>query len=481
MVSLNLEENIKKAHSVLPIGKSYDILEKRYMVGGKKACFYFIDGFVKGGVMERIMDFLYGIDEMQMASYKNAQDFIDHQFPYVEVETTDKFDDAIFQLLSGKSILFIDGYNEIIFIDLRSYPTRSTEEPEKEKTLRGSKDGFVEAVVTNTSLVRRRIRDPKLIFEIKELGDRSKIDVAIGYMEDMVDKKLLDEIREKIDNLKLRSITMGQEGLVEAIIRTSKFNPFPKIRYTERPDVAAASVLEGKIIIFVDNSPVAIMLPNTIFDFVQAAEDFYFPPIIGGYLRIIRNIFFVASFLLIPLWLFFMNNEWAIPDWLSVIKIADKNNVPLIWQILILEFAIDGLKVASINTPDSLSGSFSIIGALLLGEFAVKTGWFVPDCILYMSVVALANFAQPSLELGYAFKFMRIITTVLTQLFDLYGLIAGVIITLIILCSTKTINKKGYLYPLIPFDKHDFIMTIVRKRIQLKNGDVKKPWTTKSK
>lgn len=470
VVSSILEKNIEEIHRILPMNDSYDILEKRYHIGGKEACFYFLDGFVQGGVMQRIMDFLYAINPEKMFAYKDAKEFVDSQFPYVEVDITNSFDTAIKELLAGKSILFIDGYSDIIYIDLRSYPARNTEEPDKEKTLRGAKDGFVETLITNTALIRRRIRDPKLVFKIKELGNRSKLDVAVGYMADMVDKKLLKNIEDKIDKLSVKSVTMGQQGLVEAIIRTSKLNPFPKVRYTERPDVAAASILEGKIVIIVDNSPVAIILPTTIFDFVQAAEDFYFPPVIGGYLRIIRNIFFLGSFILIPLWLYFMNNEHLIPDWLSVIKINEKNSVPIIFQILVLEFAIDGLKIASVNTPSSLVSSFSIIGALLLGEFAVKTGWFVPDTILYMSIVALASFAQPSVELGYAFKFFRIITTVLTQFFNLYGFFGGIILSSVILCSTKTINRKGYLYPLIPFNKHDFEMIILRKRIKLKNN-----------
>ena len=266
---------------------------------------------------------------------------------------------------------------------------------------------------------------------------------------------------------------MAQQGLVETITQKSLFNPFPKVRYTERPDVAAASILEGKIVVFVDNSPLAIILPTSIFDFVQAAEDFYFPPVIGGYLRIVRNVFFIASYFFIPLWLFFMNNEHLVPEWLSVITISEKNTVPLIIQILLLEFAIDGLKIASVNTPSSLVSSFSIIGALLLGEFAVKTGWFVPDTILYMSIVALANFAQPSVELGYALKFMRIITTVLTNFFGLYGLIGGTVFAVVILCTTRAINNKGYLYPLIPYNKKDLEMVLLRKRLKSKKQSQK--------
>ncbi|MBE7020339.1 MAG: spore germination protein [Ruminococcaceae bacterium] len=466
MIYKNLNENIEKARLLLPVAESYDILEKKYKIGGKDACFYFVDGFVKGSVMQRIMDFLYRINPVTMSGYKNAQDFIDHQFPYVEVETTNKWKDVIKELLSGKSILFIDGYEDAIFIDLRSYPSRNTEEPDKEKTLRGSKDGFVETLITNTALVRRRIRDPKLIFKIKELGERSKLDVAVGYIDDLVDREMLRIIEDKIDNLKIQSITMAQQGLVEAITNSNILNPYPKVRYTERPDVAAASILEGKIVIFVDNSPLAIILPTSVFDFIQEAEDFYFPPVVGGYLRIVRNIFFISSFFIIPVWLFFINNENLIPEWLEVIKITEKSTIPLIIQILLLEFAIDGLKIASVNTPSSLVSSFSIIGALLLGEFAVKTGWFSPDTILYMAIVALANFAQPSVELGYALKFMRIITTILTQFFGIYGLIGGTIFVVVLLCTTRAINNKGYLYPLIPFNKKALAMVLLRKRIK---------------
>lgn len=467
MIYKNLNENIEKARLLLPVAESYDILEKKYKIGGKDACFYFVDGFVKGSVMQRIMDFLYRINPVTMSAYKNAQDFIDHQFPYVEVETTNKWKDVIKELLSGKSILFIDGYEDAIFIDLRSYPSRNTEEPDKEKTLRGSKDGFVETLITNTALVRRRIRDPKLIFKIKELGERSKLDVAVGYIDDLVDREMLRIIEDKIDNLKIQSITMAQQGLVEAITNSNILNPYPKVRYTERPDVAAASILEGKIVIFVDNSPLAIILPTSVFDFIQEAEDFYFPPVVGGYLRIVRNIFFISSFFIIPVWLFFINNENLIPEWLEVIKITEKSTIPLIIQILLLEFAIDGLKIASVNTPSSLVSSFSIIGALLLGEFAVKTGWFSPDTILYMAIVALANFAQPSVELGYALKFMRIITTILTQFFGIYGLIGGTIFVVVLLCTTRAINNKGYLYPLIPFNKKALAMVLLRKRIKV--------------
>ncbi len=467
MIYKNLTQNIEKARLLLPVGKSYDILEKKYKIGGKNACFYFVDGFVKGSVMQRIMDFLYSIDPKEMSEYKNAQDFIDHQFPYVEVETTNSWKDVIKELLSGKSILFIDGFEDAVYIDLRSYPSRNTEEPDKEKTLRGSKDGFVETLITNTALVRRRIRDPKLIFKIKELGERSKLDVAVGYIDDLVDRQMLKMIEDKIDKLKIQSITMAQQGLVEAITNSNVLNPYPKVRYTERPDVAAASILEGKIVVFVDNSPLAIILPTSVFDFVQEAEDFYFPPVVGGYLRIVRNLFFICSFFFIPIWLFFINNENLIPNWLEVIKITEKSTVPVILQILLLEFAIDGLKIASVNTPSSLVSSFSIIGALLLGEFAVKTGWFSPDTILYMAIVALANFAQPSVELGYALKFMRILTTVLTQFFGLYGLIGGTLFAVVLLCTTRAINNKGYLYPLIPFDKKALSMVLLRKRLKI--------------
>ena len=461
-----LSENMKQMEERLPIGKSFDLIKRDLYIGGKTAAMYFVDGFVKDGVVSKMITFLLSVTPEQLQNIETAKDFAAHFIPYVEVATERDMNKIIIQYLSGPAVLMIDGYEEAILIDARTYPARSTEEPEKEKVLRGSRDGFVETLVFNTALLRRRIRDPEFTVEILNIGNRSATDVAIAYIGDIADEKLLKKVREKLTAIDVRSLTMNQESLAECLMRRKWYNPFPKVRYTERPDIAAANILEGSVVILVDNDPSAMILPSSIFDFVQEADDFYYPPLIGGYIRVARNLIFFSTLILTPLWLLILENMERLPAWLQFLGVAEPNSVPIIVQLLLLEGAIDVLKLASVNTPNMLGSSLSIIGALILGDFAIQSGWFVPDTILYMSVVAISSFAQPSVELNYAFKFMRMMILILTYFFSLAGFIAGLLLSLILIASNKTVAGTGYLHPVIPFHAHDFKYKFLRLKIR---------------
>ncbi len=470
-VSKNLEETKKIMHDILPLGKSYDLIEKEVVIGGTKTCMYFIDGFAKDGVLSKMITFLFSLTPDKMKNVTTAKEFVTNFIPYVEADTENDFDKIIQMYLSGATILFIDGFSDAIIIDARTYPARSTEEPEKEKVLRGSRDGFVETLVFNTALMRRRIRDPKFTAEIVTVGNRSKTDVVITYIKDLVDEKMLKDIRTRLKKIDVRSLTMNQQSLAECLIRKKWYNPFPKVRYTERPDIAAACVLEGSVAILVDNDPSALLLPSSIFDFIQEADDFYYPPVIGGYMRIVRNLVFFSTLILTPLWLLLIENLEKLPPWLKFIGIAEPNGVSPVIQLLILEIAIDVLRFASVNTPNMMGNSLSIIGALILGDFAIQSGWFVPDTILYMAIVAIASFSQPNIELNYAFKFMRIVILILTYFLDIWGFLLGLIISIVLIATNKTITGKGYLYPVIPFNYHDFKYKFLRLKIRAKTKE----------
>lgn len=464
----DIQKTKKLFHELLPIGKSFDVIEKRLVIAERESYMYFIDGFVKDGVVSKLMTAFVGLTPEKIKNVRDASDFAARYVPYVEVDTEKNMDKILSMYLSGAAVLIIDGFSESLIIDARTYPARSTEEPEKEKVLRGSRDGFVETVVFNTALLRRRIRDPKFTAEIINIGDRSRTDVVITYIEDLVDKKILKNIKDRLKNIDVRSLTMNQESLAECIIRKKWYNPFPKVRYTERPDVAAACILEGSIAVLVDNDPSALLLPSSIFDFIQEADDFYYPPVVGGYMRMIRNLVFFSTMILTPLWLLLVQNMDKLPEWLHFLDIAQPNSVPPVVQLLLLEVAIDVLRLASVNTPNMLGNSLSIIGALILGDFAIQSGWFVPDTILYMSIVAIASFSQPNIELNYAFKFMRIMILLLTYFLDIFGFVAGVIISFVFIATNKTITGRGYLYPVIPFNYHDFKYKFIRLKIRSK-------------
>ncbi len=442
-VSASFEENIRYMNTVLPVAKSFDIIRRDLMIGGKASVFYYIDGFVKDEAMLKIMDSFLSVTEQNMSV--DGECFIQEHVPYVEVDLAVDFDQVLRNVLSGAAALFIDGYEECIIIDCRTYPARSVDEPEKDKSLRGSRDGFVETIVFNTALIRRRIRDPHLIMEMTEAGQSSRTDIAVCYMSDRVDRELLDNLKQRINALQLDDLRMNQQSLAEALFKRKWFNPFPKFKYTERPDTAAACLLEGKVVILVDNAPSAMILPTSILDMIEEANDYYFPTLTGIYLKVTRTIITVATVFFTPLYLLFMQNPEWLPESLEFVAVQDTINIPLIFQFLLLEISIDGLRLAAMNTPTMLSTPLSVIAGIVMGEFSVQSGWFNSEVMLYMAFVAVANYTQPNFELGYALKFMRLMLLAMTALFGLYGFIAGCILVLCFLIFNKTLSGRNYL------------------------------------
>ena len=442
-LSVSFEDNIRYMNEILPVTESFDIIRRDIIIGEKASVFYYIDGFIKDEVMLKIMDSFLSVTAEDMP--EDAEGFIQEQVPYVEVDVTDEFDEVIRNVLSGPACLFIDGYKECIILDCRTYPARSVDEPDKDKSLRGSRDGVVEMIVFNTALMRRRIRDPHLVMEMTEAGQASRTDIAICYMSDRVDKELLNNLKKRIESLQLDDLRMNQQSLAEALFKRKWFNPFPKFKYTERPDTAAACLLEGKVVLLVDNSPSAMILPTSIFDMIEEANDYYFPTVTAVYLKVTRTIITIATVFFTPLYLLFMQNlEW-LPDVFEFVAVRDTVNIPLIFQFLLLEISIDGLRLAAMNTPTMLSTPLSVIAGIVMGEFSVQSGWFNSEVMLYMAFVAVANYTQPNFELGYALKFMRLMLLVLTALFDLYGFVAGCILVLCFLIFNKTLSGRNYM------------------------------------
>ena len=458
--STNFDENKKRIDELLHIEKSFDLLYRVVTIGGKKACFYFIDGFCKDEVMEKVLEYLYSIKPEEMPA--SAHDFLKDRLPYGEIDLVRTENNFLQRVLSGVPVLMIDGYSEMLATDFRSYPARSVDEPEKDKVMRGPRDGFVETVVFNTALIRRRIRSQDLVMEMHTVGKSSRTDVVIAYMASRVEKEMLDNIRQRIDAIEIDSLTMNQQSLAECLYQHKWYNPFPKFKFSERPDTTAASILEGSIAIMVDNSPSAMILPTSIFDIVEDADDYYFPPITGTYLRLSRMIINILAVVMTPLFLLLISNPEWLPDSLKFISINDPINVPIWAQLLILEFAIDGLKLASVNTPNMLSTPLTVVAGIILGDYTVSSGWFNAEIMLYMAFVAVANYTQVSLELGFALKFMRILLILLTAGFGLWGLIGGLIFVVICIVTNRTISGKSYIYPIIPFNSKQFFRRFLR-------------------
>nr|WP_288722620.1 spore germination protein [uncultured Sellimonas sp.] len=442
-VSKIIQENIAYINEVLPVKESFDIIERDMIIGGRESCFFFIDGFMKDEVMSKVMDTLFKLTPEQMP--KTSTELSRTMISYVEIDTFSEFDGIIKNILSGVACLFVDGYESCIAIDCRTYPARSVDEPAQDKSLRGSRDGFVETIVFNTALIRRRIRDPHLTMKMMEIGKSSRTDVTLCYMTDRVNQDLLNLLIQKFEQMREHDLKMNQQTLAELLFKRKWYNPFPKFKYTERPDTAAACIMEGKIVILVDNSPSVMILPTSIFDIIEEANDYYFPTLTGIYLKISRSIITIMTVFLTPLFLLFMQNPEWMPDVFDFVLVRNTINIPLYFQLLLLELAIDGLRLAALNTPSMLSTPLSVIAGIVLGEFSVQSGWFNSEVMLYMAFVAVANYTQPNFELGYALKFMRLLLLTLTALFNWIGFAVGCIIIVCSVCFNRTVSGRSYL------------------------------------
>lgn len=450
----DLDKNIEMMDRLLHYGDSFDLIKRIMTINGTRLIMYYIDGFVKGEEIQRLMLHFVTLKDFGDGSPGAAQRFADGCVPSAEVDVTDSVDSIITMVLSGCTAMFSEGFGaECIIIDARTYPARQATEPENDRVMRGSRDGFVETLIFNTAMLRRRIRDPRMTVQYISGGRSSRTDLALCYMKDKADTDYVKLLTKKLENMDADSLTMGHESIAETLIRKRWYNPFPKIRTTERPDAAAASVLEGDVILLCDNSPEAMIFPTSIFDFLQETDDYYFPPLTGTYLRIVRQIVFWLTMFVTPIWYLLLMHEAVLPEWMRFIVPSAPGDLPIILQLYLTEFMIDGLKLASMNTSSALSNSLSVVGGLILGEFAVEVGWLCSDVILYMAFVSIANFTQSSYELGYAFKFMRMILLLLTALFSTWGFVGGVLLVIILIATNKTVNgKRSYLYPFIPFD-----------------------------
>lgn len=450
--------NVALMDGILGVKDNFDLIKKTLCIGRDELTLYYIDGFVKDAVMSKLMIYLLSLKGLEDGeggggAKETVERFVNAHVPYVETDSTSDVNTMVAMVLSGATLMLGSVFGEYaVIIDARTYPARETGEPEGDKVMRGARDGFVETLIFNTALIRRRIRNPALTMSYLSIGGSSRTDVVVCYMQDRADLGYVDHLKKKLKAIKADSLTMGHESLAECLIKKKWYDPFPKIRYTERPDSAAAQLLEGSVLVICDNSPEVMILPTSIFDFMQETNDFYFPPLTGSYIRVVRHVVFFLALYMIPLWYLLVSNPAYVPGWLEFIIPREMGRLPLIAQLLLTEFIIDGLRMASLNTPNMLSNSLSVVGGLILGDFAVSIGWLIPEVILYMAFVAIANFTQRSYELGYAFKFMRILILILTAVFGLWGFIGGTVITVLLIVKNETVNgKRSYLYPLKPY------------------------------
>jgi len=466
-VSKKLEKNMEWLHRELGVEQSFDVICREISFAGKQAALYFIDGFAKDQIMIYILRSLALVKKEEIA-VNTFDKVLKQHINYIEVEHTDDLHQVVDAVLAGPIAMVIDGEDRVILIDAREYPARGPDEPDLERVVRGSRDGFVETIVFNTALIRRRIRDPKLRMEMLQAGQRSKTDICICYLEDVANPDLVNMIKRRVKAIKMDGLPMAEKSVEELISPGNIWNPFPRVRYTERPDVAAMHLLEGHVLVLVDTSPSVMILPATLFHHVQHAEEYRQNPTVGAFLRWVRFAGIFASVLLLPIWFLFAIEPGLLPPFLRYIGPEKVGKVPLLLQLLLAEGGINLMRMAAVHTPNALTTALGLIAAVLIGDMAVSIGLFAPEVVLYVAVAAVGTFATPSYELSMSNSLVRIYLLLLVGLVRLPGLMFGLISLLVYLATTTSFGVP-YLWPLVPFNGKALKAVLVRSPVPIQN------------
>ncbi|APB70756.1 spore germination protein [Paenibacillus polymyxa] len=448
-ISPRMKDNKNTLETVLGLGETFDVVFREMTLGGRHTGYLFLNTFAKDQIMLEVLKRLTYLTPDNLSS-DGLQAYFENFIPHIQVEKTDKMSVVINKVLTGMSAFFMEGERFSLILDTRNYPVRSPEEPSLERVVRGARDGFTETMLTNVGLVRRRLRDPGLKFEAMQVGRRTRTDVCLGYIDDIVDKVMVDTVRDKIKNVNLDGIPLADKQLEETIINKG-WNPYPLVRYSERPDVVASHIMEGRLVIFVDTSPSVMILPTTFFDLCQHAEENRQTAFMGSYLRWVRFIGIFASMFLLPMWLLMVINPELKPAFLDFIGPQKEAHLPLIAQFIIVELGVDLMRMAAVHTPTPLASAMGLIAAILVGDIAVQTGLFVNEVVLYMAVAAIGMFATPSYELGLANRLIRLFLLVAVAIFHVPGFVVGTTLIILMLTLHRSYNS-SYLWPFIPFN-----------------------------
>lgn len=461
----NYEQNNAYIQERLQVDKNFDIVHLDLEYAGRNMSMFFIDGFVKDDILHLIMKFLAKLEPDSLEPDALTK-LLKRYLPYVELDEVDDLNQAADTILGGPTALLVEGVNKVIIIDARTYPVRSPGEPDLERVVRGSRDGYVETIVFNTALTRRRVRDRSLRMEYMQIGRRSQTDICICYLEDIADQKRVADIKNKLKEIDTDGLPMA-EKTVEEYISGRHWNPFPTVRYTERPDTAATHLYEGHVLIIIDGSPSVIITPTTYWHHLQHAEEYRQKPIVGAYLRFVRFIAVWASIFILPLYFLFSTQPELLPVELGFIGLSEVGAVPILIQFIIAEIGIDMLRMAAIHTPSSLATAIGLVAAILIGQVAIEVGLFSYEVILYLAIAAIGTYATPSYEMSLANRLVRLYLLMVTAAYGVNGYMVGTLLWILYTVRMKSFEIPYY-WPVLPFSFRAFRDVFIRTPIPLK-------------
>lgn len=386
----------------------------------------------------------------------------DQLVAFSQVQKVAAINEATDGILKANIGLFVDGEDEAILADLKGFDKRAVEEPGAEISVRGPRDGFTEILRINTSLIRRRIRSPKLKMESVTVGRLSQTDVVIAYIEGIVSNAILEEVHHRIGRIQIDGVL--ESGFIEEFIEDTPWSPFPQIQNTERPDIVCASLLEGKVAIMVNNTPFVLIVPMTFWTGLQAVEDYYERSIYTTFVRFVRYSLFNIALLLPSLYVALSTfHQQLIPTNLLISIANAREGVPFptFVETLLMEFMFEGLREAGIRLPKAVGSAVSIVGALVIGQSAVQAGIVSAPVVIVVATTGIASFAIPRYNFGTAYRLLRFPMLILAGMFGLYGVISGLFLMMIHLLGLRSFGVP-YMSPVVPQISHSLKDVFVR-------------------
>jgi spore germination protein len=456
-----VENNIEYLKSIFE--DSSDVIFRTFNIKNYKAALVYIDGMADRNLL---CDFLLEPVMLFGDKIKDLDEMKEKILAISDLSEETELDKAVTGMLSGDTLFFIENYTMCYVIASRFFPTRGVTEPQGETVIRGSREGFTEGLRFNTALIRRRIRDSRLKFKPLIIGERSKTSVALTYIDDIVNQEVLKEVEERLDKIDIDAIL--DSGYIHQLIEDSKWSLFPQIQSTERPDVVAAGLYEGRVGIVVDNSPFVLVIPGTLTNFFQSPDDYYQRWIYSSIVRIIRLIAIFLSLILPGLYVSITSfHTAAIPTELAYAIAATREGIPFPAYIeaVIMEISLALLLEAVVRLPRPIGATVGIVGGLIIGQAAVSAGIVSPIMVIVVAVTAITSFITPNYEVTVSFRMIRFFLIVTSSIIGLYGLTIGLIVVLIHLVTLKSFGIP-YMSPIVGVTAEDMKDVFIRSPLK---------------
>ncbi|MDQ1913934.1 spore germination protein [Paenibacillus sp. GD4] len=450
------------------VGNSSDIVIREVVIGVDgmlRAAIIYTDGLAESKhVLEALMldARVARLDGNDTLEKDPMRVLMDSTLAIGETEKVHTFDGLFHAVLSGDIAILLDGQAAALIANGRNWKERNVSEPASQSVIRGPREGFTESIRTNTALIRRKIKDPRLWLEMRLIGRITRTDVGIMYIQGIVNEQVLKEVKQRLDGLDIDSVL--ESGTIEELIEDKVLTPFPTMINTERPDSVAASLLEGRVAILVDGTPFVLVVPALFSQFYISSEDYYQRADFATLIRILRYLSLFITLLAPSLYVAVTTfHHELLPTQLLIGLAAQREGVPFpaFVEAVLMEITFEILREAGVRMPKTIGQSVSIVGTLVIGQAAVEAGLVSPAMVIVVSITAISNFAIPSFNMGISLRLLRFVLMGLSASFGLYGITIGLIAIVLHLCQLKSFGIP-YLSPFAPLQLEEQKDTIFR-------------------